>query len=85
MVGQPVLDAKVVLRWCRLRSPGWPRHEEIDALNVYPVPDGDTGTNLYLTLSRRPRRPNGRIARMPHWVRSWLPARGALLGAGNSG
>ena len=23
---------------------------EIDALNVYPVPDGDTGTNLYLTL-----------------------------------
>ncbi|WP_370248779.1 DAK2 domain-containing protein [Nocardioides sp.] len=25
--------------------------EEIDALNVYPVPDGDTGTNLYLTIS----------------------------------
>ncbi len=24
--------------------------EEIDALNVYPVPDGDTGTNLHLTL-----------------------------------
>ncbi len=24
--------------------------EEIDALNVYPVPDNDTGTNLYLTL-----------------------------------
>ena len=24
--------------------------EEIDALNVYPVPDGDTGTNLFLTL-----------------------------------
>ena len=24
--------------------------EEIDALNVFPVPDGDTGTNLYLTL-----------------------------------
>ena len=30
--------------------------EEIDALNVYPVPDGDTGTNMYLTVSRRPRR-----------------------------
>ena len=26
------------------------RRAEIDALNVYPVPDGDTGTNLYLTL-----------------------------------
>ncbi|WP_239459941.1 DAK2 domain-containing protein [Nocardioides daejeonensis] len=25
--------------------------EEIDALNVYPVPDGDTGTNMFLTLS----------------------------------
>ncbi len=26
------------------------RRAEIDALNVFPVPDGDTGTNLYLTL-----------------------------------
>jgi DAK2 domain fusion protein YloV len=26
------------------------RRAEIDALNVYPVPDGDTGTNLYLSL-----------------------------------
>ena len=26
------------------------RRSEIDALNVFPVPDGDTGTNLYLTL-----------------------------------
>lgn len=25
--------------------------EEIDALNVFPVPDGDTGTNMYLTFS----------------------------------
>lgn len=25
--------------------------EEVDALNVYPVPDGDTGTNMYLTLA----------------------------------
>ena len=44
--------------------------EEIDALNVYPVPDGDTGTNMYLTVSAardalreatggRPRTPTG--------------------------
>ena len=26
------------------------RRTELDALNVYPVPDGDTGTNLHLTL-----------------------------------
>lgn len=25
--------------------------EEIDALNVFPVPDGDTGTNMFLTMS----------------------------------
>ena len=34
---------------------GWrrcARHQhEIDELNVYPVPDGDTGTNLVLTLT----------------------------------
>ena len=24
--------------------------EELDALNVFPVPDGDTGTNLFLTF-----------------------------------
>lgn len=27
------------------------RKKEVDALNVFPVPDGDTGTNMYLTLS----------------------------------
>ncbi|MCK8823603.1 DAK2 domain-containing protein [Fuchsiella alkaliacetigena] len=26
--------------------------EEINELNVFPVPDGDTGTNMYLTLSK---------------------------------
>ena len=45
--------------------------EEIDALNVYPVPDGDTGTNMYLTMSaardavprRRHRRRSARRSR----------------------
>lgn len=27
------------------------RHEAIDALNVFPVPDGDTGTNMSMTFS----------------------------------
>ena len=26
-------------------------YPEIDALNVFPVPDGDTGTNMNLTIS----------------------------------
>ena len=25
--------------------------DEINALNVFPIPDGDTGENMYLTLS----------------------------------
>ncbi len=46
-----VLDAAAVRRWGRASLDGLGRaREEIDALNVYPVPDGDTGTNLFLTL-----------------------------------
>ena len=45
------LDAPVVRTWCRLSLAALGQaREEIDALNVYPVPDGDTGTNLYLTV-----------------------------------
>ena len=60
--------------------------EEIDALNVFPVPDGDTGTNMYLTLEAAvsagarvaPGTPVAGVAE--------AFARGALLGArGNSG
>ncbi|MCQ4084215.1 DAK2 domain-containing protein [Streptomyces sp. RB6PN25] len=45
------LDASAVRTWCRLalRELGRAR-EEIDAINVYPVADADTGTNLYLTV-----------------------------------
>lgn len=28
--------------------------EAVDALNVFPVPDGDTGTNMSLTMRARP-------------------------------
>jgi DAK2 domain fusion protein YloV len=63
--------------------------EEIDALNVFPVPDGDTGTNLYLTVSAardaiREATAGGDGADL----RTAMAAlgRGALLGArGNSG
>jgi uncharacterized protein len=67
--------------------------EEIDALNVFPVPDGDTGTNLHLTVSAA--RDAARDAAsgstgQEHGaaLRTTLAAlgRGALLGArGNSG
>ena len=45
------LDLVAVRRWAVLtRSLFAARRVEIDALNVFPVPDGDTGTNLYLTF-----------------------------------
>ncbi len=60
--------------------------EEIDALNVYPVPDGDTGTNLFLTFESAR---DGLLEAEPaDDLRAALAgfARGALLGArGNSG
>ncbi|MFC6288418.1 DAK2 domain-containing protein [Nocardioides sp. GCM10027113] len=63
--------------------------EEIDALNVYPVPDGDTGTNMYLTVSAARDAVSEAAGDDPE--ASFGPtlstlARGALLGArGNSG
>jgi dihydroxyacetone kinase-like predicted kinase len=67
--------------------------EEIDALNVYPVPDGDTGTNLYLTVESARTALRERLAEETgsgeaQLLRAALQAyaRGALLGArGNSG
>jgi DAK2 domain fusion protein YloV len=63
--------------------------EEIDALNVYPVPDGDTGTNLFLTLESARTMMVECLEGDPRCdLRAALAAysRGALLGArGNSG
>ena len=45
------LDAAGIRRWADLGLEALGRHRaEIDALNVFPVPDGDTGTNLFLTF-----------------------------------
>lgn len=63
--------------------------EEIDALNVYPVPDGDTGTNMYLTVSAARDAIREAAGGDPDCdIGAALSAfsRGALLGArGNSG
>ncbi|MGH3367897.1 MAG: DAK2 domain-containing protein, partial [Nocardioidaceae bacterium] len=78
------------LQWARRWSDLALQHlgavrEEVDALNVYPVPDGDTGTNLYLTLEA------ARAALYDAGLDDEVAAlralsRGALLGArGNSG
>jgi DAK2 domain fusion protein YloV len=63
--------------------------EEIDALNVYPVPDGDTGTNMFLTVSAARDALREELAADPQLGLGEgmaLLARAALMGArGNSG
>jgi len=92
------LDAAAVRRWCGGGLAALRAHQhEIDELNVYPVPDGDTGTNLVLTLTSaqqaldaEPRPVSGEVEGgagpgSPGGTMR-LMARGALLGArGNSG
>lgn len=57
--------------------------EQVNALNVFPVPDGDTGTNMGLTLSSAVKNIRGLSA--ANEVAAAL-AKGALMGArGNSG
>ena len=81
------LDSTGARRWAvsALAALGEAR-EEIDALNVFPVPDGDTGTNMYLTLeaavtAARTVPDEASVSRLAEAF-----ARGALLGArGNSG
>ena len=58
---------------------------DIDALNVFPVPDGDTGTNMMLTMrstmEEAYRAPDNSASGIAHAM-----AKGALMGArGNSG
>jgi DAK2 domain fusion protein YloV len=88
------LDAAAVRRWCDGGLKALRAHQgEIDDLNVYPVPDGDTGTNLVLTLTaahealdegpgaERDGSADDGVAGLMRRM-----ARGALLGArGNSG
>ncbi|MET8679462.1 DAK2 domain-containing protein [Streptomyces sp. NPDC004647] len=90
------LDATTVRTWCglALEALGEAR-EGIDAINVYPVADGDTGTNLYLTVESAAQAVDAVFAAhaavaddtgpaLPDAVRAM--AHGALIGArGNSG
>jgi uncharacterized protein len=81
------LDDAAVGQWCRAAvealSGGRAR---LDDLNVFPVPDGDTGTNMLLTAESAAQSLEWGSAQdrpEPAWT---LFARGAVLGArGNSG
>lgn len=88
------LDAVAVRTWCSLALETLGRERaEIDAINVYPVADGDTGTNLYLTVESAAAAVEAVFA--AHETGTTAPAtadavramaHGALIGArGNSG
>ncbi|MFZ5644603.1 MAG: DAK2 domain-containing protein [Bacillota bacterium] len=58
---------------------------EIDALNVFPVPDGDTGTNMYLTFLSGVKEAREKKGSSAGEIAAAM-AQGCLLGArGNSG
>lgn len=90
------LDAEAVRTWSSLALTALGRaREDIDAINVYPVADADTGTNLHLTAESADRALREAFAEpagvtqdtesaLARAVRAY--AHGALIGArGNSG
>jgi len=76
-----------LLKWMMAAGVAWLEHhkQQINNMNVFPVPDGDTGTNMVLTI----RKAYQLIADMDEahvGIVSEQIARGALTGArGNSG
>lgn len=83
------LDAAAVRSWCARALDALGRErEEIDAINVYPIADGDTGTNLYLTVESAARAVETLFTRDAPDTGDAIRAmaHGALIGArGNSG
>jgi DAK2 domain fusion protein YloV len=79
------LDGAALRRWCSAGLAALTAaRDEIDDLNVYPVPDGDTGTNLQLTLAAVVEAVTAAPADLPATVAAIIT--GSLMGArGNSG
>lgn len=60
--------------------------ERINALNVFPVPDGDTGSNMWLTMQSAVAEANGAKPASGAGAVAHAASHGALMGArGNSG
>ncbi len=75
------------LRWLFAAGLAWLERNQgvVDALNVFPVPDGDTGKNMVLTMRSASERLQAEASREAHVVGATV-AHGALMGArGNSG
>ena len=86
--GSGTIELAVVLRFVDIAVDALAEaREEIDALNVYPVPDGDTGTNMYLTVAAARDALRAATSEEADLLKGLAALRkGALLGArGNSG
>ncbi len=81
VIDGPTFKEMIRAAWLWLRR----HHELVNALNVFPVPDGDTGTNMLLTMEAAWQEIAG-ISDHEAGVLLQRVARGALMGArGNSG
>jgi dihydroxyacetone kinase-like predicted kinase len=85
--GHEVAEAAELRRWLESGANAVKRaRDRLDAINVFPVADADTGTNIYLTLREGNRAVAGLPKNASHKEVVAAFARGALLGArGNSG
>jgi len=64
-------------RTCSAGDSGLERNKDrVNALNVFPVPDGDTGTNMYLTLTAALREAESVSSLCHGWL--WLLPPGPL-------
>ncbi len=79
-----VMDGNTLVRFLRAGEAQLAANkEQVNALNVFPVPDGDTGTNMYLTISSAVKSlsMNAAVGKVAAEL-----SMGALMGArGNSG
>ncbi|WP_280441769.1 DAK2 domain-containing protein, partial [Nocardia brasiliensis] len=82
-----VMDGTALLRWGRTCLDGLAhRRAEINALNVFPIPDADTGTNLLATMRAAMAAAEAIAAPSSAHEVAAAMARGATIGArGNSG
>lgn len=86
MTDKSVIDASLLREMVNAGAAMLEKNREaVNALNVFPVPDGDTGTNMSMTMMTAVKEVNGRDYNAISGVAEAL-AKGALRGArGNSG
>jgi len=88
MAARADLDCTTIQEWAYAALDGLEdARARIDSLNVFPVPDGDTGTNVYLTMEAACTAVDAALGdTRTRAAAAAALARGALLGArGNSG